>query len=409
MGPTVRPETAHSTTRKDSFAETRTPGPRSSLIRRATLVLLATGESCGSGSTEPGIGSPEAGALAAPSDAAARSESPSGASIGAELPDFDFPEGTTINLEPTSDCRHPEVSPSCADGFCAIPPGCFIMGAPRDEFGAARDRDVQVQVTLTRAFEIGQFEVTNQQWLDAGLDLPTREQDVGTCRDPECPISNVNLFEALTYANTLSELNELPACYELWGCEGTFGSGPICNRAGAEPGSLECTRTEEDGLSCEGIHVLADDVYACEGYRLPTEAEWEYAARAGTRTAFWTGPITWRKLLGECSVDPNLEPVAWYCFNANQQQQVVGGKPPNPWGLHDVLGNVAEWTADALYWLGYGEGPLTDPMGQDRSSLTHAPNAVTGASHAEVHLASRAEVQPRPDRGSRGVRARVRL
>jgi len=105
-------------------------------------------------------------------------------------------------------------------------------------------------------------------------------------------------------------------------------------------------------------------------YRLPTEAEWEYAARAGSTTAFANGDIT--ETL--CRYDPNLDRMAWYCYNSGNRTHQVAQKDPNAWGLYDMHGNVSEWCQD---WYGpYPSEPVRPPTGPSSSIGTQRPNRV---------------------------------
>lgn len=91
-------------------------------------------------------------------------------------------------------------------------------------------------------------------------------------------------------------------------------------------------------------------------YSLPTEAQWEYSARAGSTTAFANGEIT--ESYGD---DPNLDAIGWYSYNSNNKTHPVGQKAPNAWGLYDMSGNVLEWCQD---WYGdYPTSAVPDPTG----------------------------------------------
>jgi formylglycine-generating enzyme len=207
-------------------------------------------------------------------------------------------------------------------------------------------------VPLSRDFEIQQTEVTQREWLETGWDLPEAPpaEELSHCAENECPIDWTTWFWALRYANWMSEQHGLKPCFVLSGCKDT-----------AEPSR---------DFSCESVTLQATTIYDCDGYRLPTSAEWEYAARAGTITEFYSGAMELDfHDNSDCNLDPNLSRVGWYCANVpdartpSQREQPVGLLPPNGWGLHDVLGNVGEWVMDTGLGLGW-EDPYPDPEGQ---------------------------------------------
>lgn len=145
--------------------------------------------------------------------------------------------------------------------------------------------------------------------------------------------------------------------------------------------------------------------YACPGYRLPTEAEWEYAARAGTTTATYNGTGDNMHLACE-QPNPVLDTIAWFCGNSVGSTKIVATRVANAWGLADMLGNVKEWTGD--WRAAYPAGPLTDPWG----SATGTARVIRGGgifSNAnDVRAAARTQIEPyssASDLGFRPVRA----
>jgi len=274
-------------------------------------------------------------------------------------------------------CEHVAVVENCTDGFCRIPAGCFIGGSPEDEWGHGLLSERLTTVTLTRDFFIGQFEVTQKQWTDAGFANPSRFGPAGdgTCAEDNCPVENINWFEAAAFANRMSERHDppLPLCYTLTGCTG-------------EPGN---------NYTCEGVQITGESIYDCEGFRLPTNAEWEYATRAGTRTAFYNGgSIEQPAETSDCAVDTDLDPIAWYCNTAGGHTHPVGGKLPNAWGLYDPLGNVTEHIHDQATGMGYaGEESytsVTDPVAPfEPASHMYTERQFRGGNYSDFSVACR--------------------
>jgi formylglycine-generating enzyme required for sulfatase activity len=232
--------------------------------------------------------------------------------------------------------------------FNLIPAGTFTMGSPADEPGGPYpDEQPQHEVTLTQSFYMQTTEVTQKQWQDVIGNNPATSNN-----GDNYPLETVNWFEAAWFANELSTAEGRSECYTLTGCS------PI-------PGN---------DMECTGVAINS----GCTGYRLPTEAQWEYAARATTTTA-WAYAESY-----DDSADPgqvtgggfnsNLDSMGWYAFN-NTTQYANGTKPvakkqSNKWGLYDMAGNVWEWCQDwydAAYYSDPASG--TDPQGPATGSI----------------------------------------
>ena len=204
--------------------------------------------------------------------------------------------------------------------FNLIPAGTFTMGSPSSELGRT-DYEIQHQVTLTQSFYMQTTEVTQGQWRSV---MGSNPSGFTSCGD-DCPVEQVSWNDIQSFLTAMSQRGE--------------GS-----------------------------------------YRLPTEAEWEYAARAGSTTALANGGIT---VSESCAYDPNLDAMGWYCGNSDVTYSgcynsssyggptcagthPVAGKQANAWGLYDMHGNVWEWCQD---WYGsYPTSAVTDPTGPSSGS-----------------------------------------
>ena len=221
------------------------------------------------------------------------------------------------------------------EAFLRIEPATFWMGSPADEPGRAED-EARHRVRLTRPFLVKATEVTRAEW--SAVAPGATSSDTADCGD-DCPMDGVTWYDAAAYCNALSTTAGLAPCYAL----------------------QDCHPTDDVGRDCAGATFAGLD---CMGYRLPTEAEWEFAARAGTDTAFHAGALTHP---GDTPVDPILDLVGWYAGNANARPHPVGRMEPNAWGLYDMHGDACEWTHDAYAADAGGvfdpEIAVVDPVG----------------------------------------------
>ena len=186
--------------------------------------------------------------------------------------------------------------------------------------------EIQTRTVTLNSFLMGKYEVTMEQYVKITGFNPIDYNQLVDALVKNHPVERVSWYDALAFCNYLSLMSGYEPVYTI-----------------------------------NGTSVTAD--WNNNGYRLPTEAEWEYACRAGTATGFSNGANFNTSNLGW----HNIDNIAWYSANSGGYSQEVGGKYANPWGLHDMHGNVWEWCWD---WYAdiYQEGTVSNPRGPNNGT-----------------------------------------
>jgi formylglycine-generating enzyme required for sulfatase activity len=267
----------------------------------------------------------------------------------------------------------PDAAPEVPEGYVVVEPGTFSMGSAPQEPGRS-DAEAQHTVTLTRPFVMKKTEVTQAEWETVMGYQPSYFAGCETC-----PVEYVSWWEAIAYCNALSAAEGLAACYELDGC----------TEAGPD-------------FVCDSITAVGGNPLLCEGYRLPTEAEWEYAARAGSTTAFAGGEFEGEPDLAACEVEAALDTAAWYCANSGDEPHPVAGKSENAWGLHDTAGNVLEWVWDR--YAPYETAEATDPWVDGAEGMRVLRGGSWSRVAAACRSAAREGLDPAERDGDTGLR-----
>jgi len=225
------------------------------------------------------------------------------------------------------------------EGMVFVEGGTFEMG---DHFDEGDSDELPLHDVTLSSFFIGQYEVTQGEYEAVTGDTPAHSYGVGD----DYPVYYVSWYYAVEYCNALSIQEGLIPCYELsdWSCD-----------------------------------------FSADGYRLPTEAEWEYASRGG---------VNWTDNYKYSGTTDNLGDYAWYISNSGYQTHEVGTKLPNQLDIYDMSGNVYEWCNGWYSSSYYGSSPANNPTGPDNGSNRVARGGRWGENANYCRVADRYSQDP---------------
>jgi formylglycine-generating enzyme required for sulfatase activity len=273
------------------------------------------------------------------------------------VPDWIAPDPDVLDIDPLADqtvvvSANYTQRPPLPLNMVPVSAGSFMMGSTSAELGHQPNEEPQHMITLTRSLLVSDTEITQRQWHDVMNTSPS-----WNLAGANHPVENVSWEMTLEFCNALSLEEGLTPVYTI------DGDNTVWDRE-------------------------------ADGFRLPTEAEWEYLCRAGTSTALFIGDLE----VDDCNYDSKLAAVGWYCYNGGLTQPVAS-RLANDWGLYDMHGNVMEWCWDAYGDAWYDVSPDTDPAGPAADGTHVVRGGYYNNSAALCRSAARAGL----DLGSSGI------